>query len=317
MVTPAPITLPPLLWEQAVRTALLEDLGNGGDLTSQAVVPPDRQVTAAFTAREDGIVCGLPAAALTFRLLEDPALGPVTFEASVREGAPVHKGEVLATVRGPAQTVLAGERTALNVLTHLSGIATATAKLVREVEGAGPGGKTPAVCATRKTLPGLKALQKYAVRLGGGGSHRYRLDDAILIKDNHLALAGGVEKALQAAGDFARTSHLTKIELEVDDLDQLSEALSFAARQQLEGQRYRGADVFLLDNMDLQTLREAVALIARFAPHALAEASGGITATNVRAVAATGVDVISLGALTHSVRALDIGLDINPESGGH
>ncbi|QDH13107.1 carboxylating nicotinate-nucleotide diphosphorylase [Formicincola oecophyllae] len=311
-MTPKPLSstlnLPPFLWRQAVQAALSEDLGTAGDLTSQAVVPAATQVTASFVAREKGVVAGLPGARMTFEALGDPTLGKVVFEARMQDGATIKPGDVLATVTGPAHVILAGERTALNILTHLSGIATRTAELVAQVRNAGPGGKTPAICATRKTLPGLKALQKHAVRLGGGGSHRYRLDDAIMIKDNHLALSGGVEKALAAAR--AHAGHLTKIELEVDTLEQLSQALDHAARQQAEEQRPAGADVYLLDNMGPETLRKAVAMIHQKAPHALAEASGGIKPGQVRAVAETGVDVISLGALTHSVTGLDIGLDI-------
>ncbi|WP_241767732.1 carboxylating nicotinate-nucleotide diphosphorylase [Tanticharoenia sakaeratensis] len=277
--------LPDILVEPLIRAALLEDLGIAGDVTTDAVVAPGIEVEAIFRARVDGVVAGLSAARLAFTLL-DPS---VRFVSVLRDGARVVTGSEIARVAGRATTVLGGERVALNILSHLSGIATATNGIVRAVS------HTKArVCCTRKTLPGLRSLQKYAVRAGGGANHRLRLDDAILIKDNHLALAGGVRPALERAR--ARAGHLVKIELEVDTLSQLAEAIAAG-----------GADAYLLDNMSPALLREAVGMIGG---RAIAEASGGITPQTAPAIAEAGVDVLSLGWLTHTVRALDIGLDI-------
>ncbi|MFT9449464.1 carboxylating nicotinate-nucleotide diphosphorylase [Gluconobacter japonicus] len=277
--------LPDLLWEPLVRTGLLEDLGTGGDVTTQALLNPDRPLQAIFRARKTGVLAGLKGAELAFTLLDKS----VRFLPQKNDGEQIVSGDVLAVVEGGAGTVLAGERTALNLLSHLSGIATATREIVDVVHGTGV-----RICCTRKTLPGMKIVQKYAVRVGGGSSHRYRLDDAILIKDNHLALCGGVSAALAKAR--SRAGHLMKIELEVDTLEQLEEALSAG-----------GADAYLLDNMKPDQLRQAVRLIDG---RGIAEASGGITPETVRPIAETGVDIISLGWLTHTVRALDIGLDI-------
>lgn len=207
--------LPDLLWEPLVRTALLEDLGTGGDVTTQALLDPERRLQAVFRARKTGVLAGLKGAELAFTLLDKS----VRFLPRKSDGEQIVAGNVLAVVEGGAGTVLAGERTALNLLSHLSGIATATREIVDAVNGTGV-----RICCTRKTLPGMKAVQKYAVRAGGGSSHRYRLDDAILIKDNHLALCGGVSAALTRARN--RAGHLMKIELEVDTLEQLDEALS-------------------------------------------------------------------------------------------
>ncbi|WP_429956159.1 carboxylating nicotinate-nucleotide diphosphorylase [Gluconobacter japonicus] len=277
--------LPGLLWEPLVRTALLEDLGTGGDVTTQALLDPDRPLQAIFRARKTGVLVGLKGAELAFTLLDKS----VRFLPQKNDGEQIVAGDVLAVVEGGAGTVLAGERTALNLLSHLSGIATATREIVDAVHGTGV-----RICCTRKTLPGMKTVQKYAVRAGGGSSHRYRLDDAILIKDNHLALCGSVSAALAKAR--SRAGHLMKIELEVDTLEQLEEALSAG-----------GADAYLLDNMKPDQLRQAVRLIDG---RGIAEASGRITPETVRPIAETGVDIISLGWLTHTVRALDIGLDI-------
>ncbi|MGC5748248.1 carboxylating nicotinate-nucleotide diphosphorylase [Gluconobacter sp. NFX36] len=277
--------LPGLLWEPLVRTALLEDLGAGGDVTTQALLDPDRPLQAIFRARKTGVLVGLKGAELAFTLLDKS----VRFLPQKNDGEQIVAGDVLAVVEGGAGTVLAGERTALNLLSHLSGIATATREIVDAVHGTGV-----RICCTRKTLPGMKTVQKYAVRAGGGSSHRYRLDDAILIKDNHLALCGSVSAALAKAR--SRAGHLMKIELEVDTLEQLEEALSAG-----------GADAYLLDNMKPDQLRQAVRLIDG---RGIAEASGRITPETVRPIAETGVDIISLGWLTHTVRALDIGLDI-------
>jgi nicotinate-nucleotide pyrophosphorylase (carboxylating) len=277
-------TIPRLLYEDVVRRALLEDLGRAGDLTTDAIVPPDRVGQAALVARAAGRVAGLEPALHAFRLL-DPGC-----QASVRmpEGSDVAAGDVIARVTGQARALLAAERTALNLLGRLSGIATATRDVVARLEGL-----PTRVAATRKTTPGLRALEKHAVRVGGGTAHRYGLDDAVLVKDNHVALAGGVAEAIRRVR--AGVGHLVKVEVEVDTLQQLDEALT------------AGVDAVLLDNMDLGTLREAV---RRAKGRATTEASGGVRPDNVRAVAETGVDVVSLGWLTHSAPALDVALDV-------
>ncbi|WP_210247282.1 carboxylating nicotinate-nucleotide diphosphorylase [Blastochloris sulfoviridis] len=277
--------LNPLLIEEAVRRALDEDLGRAGDITSIATIPAGTPARAAFVARKPGVVAGLPLADAAFRLL-DPA---VRFAAKVADGARVAPGDVLATVEGPARAVLSGERVALNFLGHLAGIASATSAYADRIRHT----KAKITC-TRKTTPGLRALEKYAVKCGGGSNHRYGLDDAVLIKDNHIAVAGGVRAVLARAR--AAVGHLVRIEIEVDTLDQLAEVLSAG-----------GADVVLLDNMPPAVLRQAVELVAG---KLVTEASGGINLDTVAAVAETGVDFISSGALTHSVTTLDIGLDI-------
>ncbi len=274
--------LPDLLIEPLVRVALLEDLGRGGDVTA-SLMRADERLVAQFVAREPGVVAGLAAARITCHLV-DPAL---EFVARVREGEAVVAGSVLATVSGAAASVLVAERTALNFLTHLSGVATLTRAFVDAVAGT-----SAAIAATRKTLPGLRAVQKAAVVAGGGLPHRFGLDDAILIKDNHIAACGSVRSALQRAKKVA--GHMRIIEVEVDTLAQLEEALS------------EGPQVVLLDNFTLADLRTAVTYTAR---RAVLEASGGVNLATVAAIAATGVDVISVGALTHSARVLDIGLD--------
>ncbi len=274
-----------VLYEPLVRAALVEDLGLGGDLTSEATVPAGARASAAFVARARGTLAGIDIACEAIRLLDPHA----TIAIDVRDGDPVSAGTTIARVDADARALLGAERTALNILSHLSGIATATARYVAAA------GDRVAIVETRKTLPGLRALQKYAVRAGGGKNHRFRLDDAILIKDNHVALAGGVSRALDGARE--RAGHLVKIELEVDTLSQLDEALAHP----------HGADVILLDNFATDDLAEAV---RRTQGRAILEASGGITLESIAAVAATGVDVISVGALTHSVVALDIALDI-------
>jgi nicotinate-nucleotide pyrophosphorylase (carboxylating) len=277
--------LPDLMLEPLVRAGLLEDLGCGGDVTTDALAAPGQILHTALVARQPGVVAGLSLARLAFTLM-DPA---ARFTVDRPDGSAVAPGDRIARASGPAPAILGGERVALNFLSHLCGIATATAGIVRAVAGT-----RARVCCTRKTLPGLRAIQKYAVRAGGGANHRFRLDDAILIKDNHIALAGGdVARALAAAR--ARAGHLVSIELEVDTLDQLAQALGAG-----------GADVFLLDNMTPAQLREAVAMVNG---RALTEASGGITPDTAADIAATGVDILSVGWLTHTVRALDIGLD--------
>ena len=275
--------LPPVLYQDLVRRALAEDLGRAGDITTDATVDAGLSGEGAIVARAAGRVAGLDVALFTFRVL-DPAS---TAEVLCPDGTDVEPGGVVARVRAGARALLTGERTALNILGHLSGIATATRDVVRRLEGL-----PTRVACTRKTTPGLRALEKHAVRLGGGESHRYGLDDAVLIKDNHVVLAGGIVPAVERAR--ASVGHLVKIELEVDTLEQLDEALGL------------GVDVILLDNMDLETLREAV---RRARGRAVTEASGGIRPDDVRAIAETGVDLISLGWLTHSAPCLDVALD--------
>ena len=279
----------PLMYEELLRTALLEDLGRAGDLTTDAIVPAGQTGTVDAVGRATGIVSGIGAFARTFTLV-DPAL-TVTLHAG--DGDRVTAGTPIATVRGSLRAILSAERTALNVLSHLSGVATATDRLVAAIAGT-----HAAIIDTRKTTPGMRALEKAAVRHGGGHNHRFGLDDAILIKDNHVAIAGGIRPAIEAARAYA--GHLVKIEVEVDSLAQLDEAL--AAK----------ADIILLDNFSIENTRAAV---VRTAGRALLESSGRIDELTVRAVAETGVDLISSGALTHSVRILDIGLDIQVHSG--
>jgi nicotinate-nucleotide pyrophosphorylase (carboxylating) len=279
-----PAPLYPILYEPLVRRALEEDLGRAGDLTSDACLPPDLQGEAKVVVRRAGRIAGLDAALSAFRLL-DPAAETVAHR---QDGDDAEAGTVLATVRGPARVLLSAERTALNLLGRLCGIATVTRDLVAVVAPHGAG-----VVCTRKTTPGLRALEKYAVRCGGGANHRFGLDDAVLIKDNHRALAGGLTPAVERAR--RHVGHLVKIEVEVDSLDQLREALVL------------GVDVVLLDNMSLAMLREAV-LMAK--SKAITEASGGIRPDTAAAIAATGVDLLSVGWLTHSAPALDVALDI-------
>ena len=274
----------PLLYEDFLRAALLEDLGRAGDITTDAIVLPATSGTANAVGRKPGVVSGLAAFARTFTLVDER----VTVHLHAADGDRVSAGTPIARVHGPLRAILAAERTALNVLGHLSGVATATERLVAAVAGT-----RAVIIDTRKTTPGMRALEKAAVRHGGGKNHRFGLDDAILIKDNHVAIAGGITPAIVAARAYA--GHLVKIEVEVDSLEQLDEAL--AAR----------ADIVLLDNFSIDETRAAV---ARTAGRALLESSGSIDETTVRAVAETGVDLISSGALTHSARVLDIGLDI-------
>jgi nicotinate-nucleotide pyrophosphorylase (carboxylating) len=274
-----------LLVDDLARVALREDLGRAGDLTTDAIVPADARGEARLVAREGGVVSGVFVVERVFAVL-DPQ---VAVRVAVSDGGRVEPGTVVATIAGPLRSILTGERTALNLISRLSGIATATSRLVEAAAGT-----RATIVDTRKTTPGLRALEKAAVRDGGGANHRFGLDDAILIKDNHVAIAGGTTAAIEAARRHA--GHLVKIEIEVDTLAQLDEAL--AAR----------ADIVLLDNFTPSQLREAV---ARTAGRALLEASGRIDATTVRAIAETGVDLISSGALTHSVRILDLGLDID------
>lgn len=275
--------LPLLMLEAPVRAALLEDLGRAGDLTTDAIVPVDAWAETALVARRPGVVAGLDAASLAFRLV-DPRI-EIAIERP--DGTRVAAGDRIATLSGPTRGMLTAERVALNFLGHLSGVATATAMLVAAVQG-----HKARICCTRKTLPGLRTLQKYAVRAGGGVNHRFGLDDAALIKDNHVAAAGGVAPAIRAAREGV--GHLVKIEVEVDSLEQLDEALREAP------------DAVLLDNMGPEMLAEAV---RRIDGRAIAEASGRITPATAGAIAASGVDLISAGWLTHSAQVLDIGLD--------
>ena len=272
-----------LLIEPQIKAALIEDMGRTGDITSELIIPADQKASAKLVARRQGTIAGLNAAKIAFQLIESS----VQFDVVTSDGSAVEAGASLATIAGPARAILTGERVALNFLGHLSGIATATARLVKAV------GHTKArIVCTRKTLPNLRILQKYAVRCGGGFNHRFGLDDAVLIKDNHIAAAGGIAPALKRVR--ANLGHMAKIEIEVDTLAQLEEALSLAA------------DTILLDNMSLEDLRRAVALTKG---RAVLEASGNVTLETVGAIAETGVDYISSGAITHSAVNLDIGLD--------
>lgn len=275
--------LPAIMFEPLVRAALLEDLGRAGDLTTNAIVPPDHLETMVLATRQPGIVAGLDLAALAFRLI-DPA---IRINVERPDGSAVQAGDVIATVSGPGRGLLTAERTALNFLSHLSGVATATGSVVEAVRG-----HQARIVCTRKTTPGLRALEKYAVRAGGGSNHRFGLDDAVLIKDNHIAIAKGIRPAIERVR--ASVGHLVKVEVEVDTLDQLEQALDL------------GVDAVLLDNMSPEQLGKAVAMVDR---RAITEASGRITPTTAPAIAATGVDLISIGWLTHSAPVLDIGLD--------
>jgi len=277
--------LSPLAIEEAVQRALDEDLGRAGDITSIATIPEAAPARAIMVARQAGVIAGLPLAVATFRKLSPE----IRIEAHCRDGAIVAAGVKVLTISGPARAVLAGERTALNFVGRLSGIATLTSDYVRHAAGT-----RLRICCTRKTTPGLRALEKYAVRCGGGFNHRFGLDDAILIKDNHIAVAGGIRPVLQRAR--AHIGHLVKVEIEVDDLTQLREVLDTGL-----------ADVVLLDNMDIATLTEAVKLADG---RVVLEASGGVTQNSIAKIAATGVDYASSGALTHSAPNFDVALDI-------
>src|SRR6185312_9373484 len=279
------MTIPRLLVEPIVRAALAEDLGRAGDITTDAIVPGDAKAEAVIVSRQTGVLGGIEAALMAWELL-DPTL---KFEVLTPDGTRLERGHKVAVVRGRARPILAGERVALNLLCRVSGVASATRVLADAIAGH----KARIVC-TRKTTPGLRLLEKYAVRLGGGANHRFGLDDAMLIKDNHVVMAGSVTKALERAK--AAAGHLVKIELEVDTLDQLAEALEC------------GVDAILLDNMGPETLRRAVDMVAG---RAVTEASGHITAETAPAIAAAGVDLISSGWITHSAPILDLGLDID------
>jgi nicotinate-nucleotide pyrophosphorylase (carboxylating) len=280
----------PIFDEELVRRALAEDIGRG-DVTTAATIPAGAQAAATLVARQAGVIAGLPMAERVFRLL-DPN---VRFELAARDGERVAAGTALATIRGDARALLTGERVALNFVGRLSGIATLAAKCVATVAGTGA-----VIIDTRKTTPGLRQLEKYAVRMGGARNHRAGLDDGILIKDNHLVAAGGVRAAIERVRSSA--SHLLKIEVECDTEEQVRQAAEY------------GADVILLDNMSPGRMRANVAWIREHAPRVLIEASGGIGTdpAKLAAVAATGIDLISLGALTHSAPNFDVALDFAP-----
>ena len=288
-VSTAEFELPRVLIARAIEQALAEDLGVRGDLTTDATVPRGTMSTATFGARRAGVISGLAVAEAAFHAL-DPS---VVFEPLVRDGARVAAGSVAARVAGSAHALLTGERVALNFLSHMSGIATLTRRYVDLVAGT-----RARIVDTRKTTPGLRAFEKYAVRCGGGQNHRSGLYDAILIKDNHIVAAGGIAPALAAAR--AHAGHMVKIEIEVTSLDELADALKHPV------------DAVLLDNMEPPMLREAVALVDG---RAITEASGGVSLDTVRAIAESGVDLISIGALTHSAPILDLGLDFTPQAG--
>lgn len=278
--------LPSILIEDLVRAALREDFGHGLDITSSSILPPSLTTRAVFRAREEGVLAGLILGLSTFSHV-DPDF---EFEILAQDGDVLDQGQDIAVVSGPAASLLMAERVALNFMTHLSGIATLTRRYVLAVQGT-----DARIADTRKTLAGLRAVQKYAVRAGGGFNHRHGLDDMILIKDNHIAAAGGISAVLDAAK--ANVGHAVKIEIEVDTLSQLQEVLNHGA-----------ADIVMLDNFDLDDLRAGVALVKK---SLITEASGGVTLETVRPIAETGVDYISVGALTHSAPAFDIGLDID------
>jgi nicotinate-nucleotide pyrophosphorylase (carboxylating) len=280
----APPPLPRVLTEPLVRAALVEDLGRAGDVTTDATIPPTVQATAAIVAREAGVAAGLDLARLAFDLV-DPAL---QIEQPVADGAAIKPGAVLMRISGAARSILTAERVGLNFAGRLSGVATLTRRFADAIAHT-----EATIAATRKTTPLLRSVEKHAVRLGGGGAHRYGLDDAILIKDNHIAASGSIADALARARAYA--GHMMKVEIEVDRLDQLDVVLAAG-----------GADCVLLDNMDTATLREAV---ARIGGRLVAEASGGVTLATVAGIAETGVDLVSTGALTHSAPVLDLGLD--------
>ncbi|MDW9373333.1 carboxylating nicotinate-nucleotide diphosphorylase [Sinorhizobium meliloti] len=291
--------LPALMVEEQVKAALLEDLGRAGDITSLSTIGPDRTAAANMSVREAGVVAGLELARAAFRLI-DPS---IRFEALAADGDRVAPGTTLARISGRARGLLSAERVALNFLMHLSGIATYTATFADEIAHTGS-----KVCCTRKTIPGLRALEKYAVRLGGGSNHRYGLDDAVLIKDNHIAVSGGVAGAVRAARAYC--GHLVKVEVEVDGLAQLREALTASP------------DVVLLDNMGPELLSEAVAINAAHWGLSVAsypgdlrrtrlEASGNVQIETIRAIAETGVDYISTSKITMAAPTLDIGLDVS------
>lgn len=287
---PFAFSLPATLVTSAVNQALAEDLGLAGDITTEATVPAHAHASAALVARRAGVVAGLEVAEAAFRRLDSK----VQFHAEVHDGAMVGANTVIANVSGNARALLTAERVALNFLGRMSGIASLTRAYVERIAGT-----KAQIVDTRKTTPGLRAFEKYAVRCGGGGNHRVGLFDAVLIKDNHVIASGGLAQAIEAAR--CRVGHMVKIEAEVDTIEQLREAV-----------RHK-IDAVLLDNMTVVELREAVEIVSG---RLIVEASGGINLETVRAVAETGVDLISVGALTHSAPVLDLALDFSPAAGG-
>lgn len=275
-----------LIIEKHVRAALEEDLGHGRDVTSEVTVPADARARGTLVAREEGVLAGLIVALSAFSLVDSE----FDMVVHAQDGDMLQAGQEIAHIEGPARSLLMGERVALNFLSHMSGVATLTHRYVSEVEGTGA-----EICDTRKTLPNLRSFQKYAVDIGGGANHRFGLDDAVLIKDNHIAIAGGISQALDQAELIA--GHTLKIEIEVDTLEQLEEVLANGK-----------ADIVMLDNMELETLQKAVQMAKGSIK---TEASGGVSLDTVQKIAETGVDYISIGALTHSAPALDIALDIS------
>jgi nicotinate-nucleotide pyrophosphorylase (carboxylating) len=282
-----PLPLYPFQYEPSVRGALEEDLGRAGDITTNALVPSRQNLSARLVTRADGVVAGLDVAHCAFRVLDENT----QLDFPHQDGDRVVAGDLLASVQGSARAILTAERVALNFLGRLSGIATATAKIIAAIE------RHPTrVSCTRKTTPGLRALEKYAVRVGGGFNHRFGLDDGVLIKDNHLVVAGGITRAVERAK--ATVGHMVKIQVEVDTLEQLEEALCCPI------------DAVLLDNMSLSDLRTAVEMVSS---RVITEASGNITVETAKEIAATGVDILSVGWLTHSAPTLDVALDIEDD----
>ena len=275
--------LHPLQYEELIKNEIRTDIGYAGDLTSNFFIPSDKNVTASIASRQNGVLAGIDIALFTFRVISSE----IVFEKQKGDGSSVKAGDIVATVRGSARSILTAERTALNVLNHLSGIATMTNTMVKAVEGTGA-----CITDTRKTLPGLRALQKYAVRCGGGINHRFGLDGAVMIKDNHLACFASWEEGILALKK--KLSHTVKVEVEVDTLEQLKRLIGLPV------------DIILLDNMTPSQLREAVQLVDG---NMITEASGNVSLETVRKIAETGANIISSGALTHSVKALDLGLD--------
>lgn len=275
-----------IITDSLIENALIEDLGHGFDITTDLTVPADAIGTASFVSREGGVLAGIDVALRVFDLFEP---GAFDIQKHKEDGAALVPGDIIATIKGPVRGILTAERTALNFLTHMCGIATLTARFVEQVRHT-----NAKICDTRKTLPGLRAVQKYAVTCGGGMNHRFGLDDAIMIKDNHIALGGGLQAVLDRAR--AKAGHTRKIEVEVDTLDQLQAVLD-----------HGGADIVLLDNMGPDVLKQAVSMVDG---RLMTEASGGVSLEAVKAIAETGVDYISVGALTHSVMNFDVGLDV-------
>lgn len=282
-----PPQLPKLLVEEAVRSALMEDLGRAGDITSAATIAPDAAAKAVIASREAGVLAGLPLAAATFAALDDR----IDFSAEADDGGKLEPGRVVARIEGNARAVLGAERVALNFLMRMSGIASHTARFQLLIDHT-----SAKICCTRKTVPGHRAFDKYAVKCGGGANHRYGLDDAILIKDNHIAVCGGVATAIERARAFA--GHLVTIEVEVDTIAQFEKALA------------AGPDAVLLDNMDVAMLAEAVTINSKAARPVRLEASGNVDLDTVKAIAETGVDYISTSKITMAAPTLDLGLDV-------